>query len=164
MSQRSFPLVFGQQSQVSLGMDSETYGYTQPIKNGILSPSIQNNGSYTATYKHFKYKKPSIDNEDETTWEKESGLIVQEVYYDAPELRHLIKRFNNQTDEEGNEIPLPEIPTSIDPTQDPDYSSWGEEAASLNYIGLIAYLVKANNELHDRVKALEILTQPAMES
>ena len=109
-------------------------------------------------------KKPSIDNEDETTWYKESGLIAQEVYYDAPELRHLVRRGKAQTDEEGNEIPLPEIPTSIDPTQDPDYSSWGEEAASLNYIGLSAYLVKANNELHDRVKALEILTQPAMES
>ena len=74
------------------------------------------------------------------------------MYYDAPELRHLIKR-NKGTDEEGN--PLPEIPTSIDPQQDPDYSSWGKEPASLNYIGLIAYLVKANNELHERVKALE---------
>ena len=102
-------------------------------------------------------KKPSIDNEDETTWYKESGLIAQEVYYDAPELRHLVHRASNKVDEEGNEIPLPEIPTSINPQEDPDYSSWGEEAASLNYIGLIAYLVRANNELHDRVKALEIL-------
>ena len=58
-------------------------------------------------------------------------------------------------DEEGNEIPLPEIPTSMDPKQDPDYSSWGKESASVNYIGLIAYLVKANTELHERVKALE---------
>ena len=58
-------------------------------------------------------------------------------------------------DEEGNEIPLPEIPTSIDPQQDPDYSSWGKESASVNYIGLIAYLVKANTELHERVKVLE---------
>ena len=58
-------------------------------------------------------------------------------------------------DEEGNEIPLPEIPTSIDPQQDPDYSSWGKESASVNYIGLIAYLVKANTELHERVKLLE---------
>jgi hypothetical protein len=109
-------------------------------------------------------RKPDMENEDETTWYKESGLIAQEVYYDAPELRHLVRRGKAQTDEEGNEMPLPEIPASIDPSQDPDYSSWGEEAASLNYIGLIAYLVKANNELHDRVKALEILTQPAMES
>ena len=79
-------------------------------------------------------------------------MIAQEVYNDAPELRHLVKR-NKETDEEGN--PLPEIPTSIDPQQDPDYSSWGNEPASLNYIGLIAYLVKANNELHERVKTLE---------
>ena len=97
-------------------------------------------------------KKPSIENDDPTTWIKENGLIAQEVYYDAPELRHLVKR-EKETDEEGN--PLPEIPTSIDPQQDPDYSSWGKEPASLNYIGLIAYLVKANNELHERVKTLE---------
>ena len=87
-------------------------------------------------------KKPSIGNDDPTTWIKESGLIAQEVYYDAPELRHLVRR-DKETDEEGN--PLPEIQTSIDPQHDPDYSSWGNEPASLNYIGLIAYLVKANN-------------------
>ena len=33
-------------------------------------------------------KKPSIESDDPTTWIKESGLIAQEVYYDAPELRH----------------------------------------------------------------------------
>ena len=86
---------------------------------------------------------------------KKSGLIAQEVYYDAPELRHLVHKGKPDLDEEGNEIPLPEIPTSIDPQQDPDYSSWGKESASVNYIGLIAYLVKANTELHERVKALE---------
>ena len=58
-------------------------------------------------------------------------------------------------DEEGSYIPVPEIPASIDPQQDPDYSSWGKDPASVNYIGLIAYLVKANTELHERVKALE---------
>ena len=100
-------------------------------------------------------KKPDIENDDPTSWHKESGLIAQEVYYDAPESRYLVRRGKPDIDEEGNEIPLPEIPTSIDPSQDPDYSSWGEESASVNYIGLIAYLVKANNELHERVKALE---------
>ena len=93
-------------------------------------------------------KKPDIKNDDPTTWHKESGLIAQEIYYDAPELRHLVSRGESDT-------PLPEIPTSIDPQQDPDYSSWGEETAAVNYIGLIAYLVKANNELHERVKLLE---------
>ena len=67
----------------------------------------------------------------------------------------MVNRGEPKLDEKGNEIPLPEIPTSIDPQQDPDYSSWGKESASVNYIGLIAYLVKANTELHERVKALE---------
>ena len=100
-------------------------------------------------------KKTDIGNDGPTTWHKESGLIAQEIYYDAPELRHLVHKGKPEIDEEGNEIPLPEIPTSIDPKQDPDYSSWGKESASVNYIGLIAYLVKANTELHERVKLLE---------
>ena len=100
-------------------------------------------------------KKPDIDNDDPTVWYKESGLIAQEIYDDAPELRHLVQRGSPELDEEGNEIPLPEIQTPIDPKQDPDYSSWGVESASVNYIGLIAYLVKANNQLHGRVKLLE---------
>ena len=94
-------------------------------------------------------KKPDMENYDLTTWYKESGLTAQEIYYDAPELRYLTNRANNEIDEEGNTIPLPEIPTSTDPSQDPDYSSWGKDPASVNYIGLIAYLVKANIELHE---------------
>ena len=93
-------------------------------------------------------KKPDMENDDPTTWYKESGLTAQEMYYDALELRHLIHKGKPETDEEGNAIPLLEIPTSIDPKQDPDYSSWGKDPASVNYIGLIAYLVKANSELH----------------
>ena len=104
---------------------------------------------------HIYDKKPDIDNDDPATWIKESGLIAQGIYYDAPGLRHLVNRAEAKLDENGNEIPLPEIPTSIDPQQDPDYSSWGKESASVDYIGLIAYLVKANTELHERVKALE---------
>ena len=62
-------------------------------------------------------KKPNMENNDPTTWFKESGLIAQEIYYDAPELRHLSHRGIPELDEEGNSIPLPEIPTSIDPTR-----------------------------------------------
>ena len=100
-------------------------------------------------------KKPDMGNDDPTTWYKESGLIAQEIYYDAPELRHLVHRGKPDIDEAGNSIPLPEIPTSIDPQQDPDYSSWGKDPASVNYIGVIAYLLKASTESHERVKALE---------
>ena len=96
-----------------------------------------------------------MENDDPTTWYKESGLMAQEMYYDAPELRHLVYRSSPETDADGNSIPLPEIPTSIDPQQDPHYSSWGKDPASVNYIGLVAYLVQANTELHERAKASE---------
>ena len=76
------------------------------------------------------YKKPDMENNDPTTWYKESGLIAQETYYDAPELRHLVHRGKQELDDEGNIIPLLEIPTSIDPAQDPDYSSWGKPSIS----------------------------------
>ena len=85
-------------------------------------------------------KKPDMENNDPTTWYKESSLIAQEIYYDAPELRHLIHKGKRETDEDGNIIPLPTISPSIDPSQDPAYSSWDKDSASVNYIGLIAYL------------------------
>ena len=66
-------------------------------------------------------KKPDMGNDDPTTWYKESGLIAQDIYYDAPELRHLTHKGKPETDEEGIIIPLPEKPTSIDPQKDSDY-------------------------------------------
>ena len=68
-------------------------------------------------------KKPDMENIDPTTWYEASGLIAQEIYCDAPELRHLVHRGKPELDE-GNSIPLPELPTPKDPQQDPDYSSW----------------------------------------
>ena len=96
-----------------------------------------------------------MENDDPTIWYKESVLIAEEIYYDAPELRHLLYRSSPELDEEGNIIPLPEIPTSNDIQQDPDCSSWGKDPASANYVGSIAYLIKANTELHELAKALE---------
>ena len=77
---------------------------------------------------------------------KESGLIAQEVYYDAPELRHLVTVG-------GDASPADSIPTSSDPATDPDYSSWGTEIASFNYVGLIPYLVKSVTELSAELDA-----------
>ena len=33
-----------------------------------------------------------IENDDPKSWYKERGLIAQETYYGAPELRHLVSR------------------------------------------------------------------------
>ncbi len=35
-------------------------------------------------------KKPSINNNNHADWKKESGVIAQELWYSAPELRHLV--------------------------------------------------------------------------
>ena len=68
-----------------------------------------------------------MENNDPKSWYKESGLMAQETYYDAPELRHLVYRGRPNQDE---------MPTSMGPSQDPGYSSWGRESAPVNYIGL----------------------------
>ena len=83
---------------------------------------------------------------------KEAGLIAQDVFYDAPELRYLVKLSDDaDPDEEKPET------SSEDIQDDPDYDAagWGTESASIDYNSLIAYLVKANQELDARVRELE---------
>ena len=91
------------------------------------------------------YKKwDTIDKNNNYVYE--SGLIAQEVYYDVPELRHIVKVSG---DIESNVL------SSIDPTQDPDYSSWGSNLASVNYTGLIPYLVKGLQEANEKISLLQ---------
>lgn len=81
----------------------------------------------------------------------ESGLIAQEVYYNAPELCHLVRIENSngkillprEYDLSGNDI-----------QQDPDYNAlgWGDKSATLDYIGLIPYLIKSNQEQDALIK------------
>ena len=91
------------------------------------------------------YDKKSMTNTGE--WKmRESGLIAQDVWYDTPELRHLVSHDKNA------DIPIKKPFVDDDPTKDPDYSSWGE-IASLNYEGLIAYLIKSNQEIYTELQA-----------
>ena len=79
--------------------------------------------------------------------QKETGLIAQDIYYDCPELRHLISLPSDAT-------PTEDKPTgSDDPQDDPDYDSagWGRQSASVSYTQLIPVLVKSNQELHERI-------------
>ena len=77
--------------------------------------------------------------------QKETGLIAQDIYYDCPELRHLICLPSDAT-------PAEEKPTgNDDPQDDPDYDSagWGTQSASVSYTQIIPVLVKSNQELHE---------------
>lgn len=88
---------------------------------------------------------PSLDGKAEDA-RFEAGLIAQEIWYDCPELRHLVS-----VGSRGK--PAENIPTSDDPTVDPDYSSWGPEPASVDYTGFIPYLIRAFQEQHAELKA-----------
>ena len=91
----------------------------------------------------------------------ETGLIAQEVYYNAPEFRHLVSTGTIYDDDSGlhdkivpNEMDLTGVPIG----EDPDYEGNGwskEQAASINYQGFISYLIKSNQELAERLAALE---------
>ncbi len=69
-----------------------------------------------------------------------SGLIAQEVYYNCPELRHIVNVPRSAYVDLTKEFP-------DDPSIDPDYSDWGDEIAAVNYIEIIPYLIGAINQL-----------------
>ena len=80
-----------------------------------------------------------------TSVKTESGLIAQEIYYNAPELRHLV----TIQDENGNKLTPQEYDLSGNDIQnDPDYTAlgWGNKSAHVDYTGLIPYLIKSNQE------------------
>ena len=94
---------------------------------------------------------PYIRRRLSTESEKETGLIAQDVWYDAPELRHIVSLPSDAT-------PAEDKPTGgDDPQQDPDYdeAGWGSRSAAISYTQLIPVLVKSNQELHERIVDLE---------
>lgn len=78
----------------------------------------------------------------------ECGLIAQEIFYDIPRLRHLVAI--PSTASSNIYLPVDTVKTG-DPSIDPDYSSWGESPAQVNYIQVIPYLVSCVKELDDKI-------------
>jgi hypothetical protein len=81
----------------------------------------------------------------------EAGLIAQDVWYDAPELRFIVKPGNDANPSEEK----PPEPVTGDIQQDPDYSDWGTTPAGLSYICLVPYLIKSNQELYTEIQTLK---------
>ena len=82
----------------------------------------------------------------------ETGLIAQDIWYNAPELRHIIDLPVPADDI----LPLPEgVNTTHDIQNDPDYNAlgWGEDEAGVFYAQLIPYLIKSNQELYTEIQA-----------
>jgi len=71
----------------------------------------------------------------------ETGFIAQDIYYDAPEIRHVVIPGKDATPNETK--------------NEPNYEDWGEEYAKLDYYSIMTYTVAAINELREMVEDLE---------
>ena len=139
--------------------------YLENATESLLKLSVQ-------TYDKAKVNNFNL-NEPTGETIRETGLIAQEVYYNAPEFRDLVsagREYNDEFDLSGNQSGdgKPEgteiIPDEMDLSgvaigEDPDYegAGWSKtERASIEYQGFIAYLIKSNQELHERISILEV--------
>ena len=80
----------------------------------------------------------------------EAGLIAQDIWYDAPELRYIV----NLPEDANPDETKPSDPDPDDPRVDPDYDSagWGAlNPATVNYNSLIPYLIKSIRELYNEL-------------
>ena len=151
------------------GDDSTTYFY----KNGALRMQIESYsngctsiGWYTFSDDRLKINEELIQNAtntllklrpqiydkkdslDSSETRKQAGLIVQEIYYEVPELRYLLNIPKDATLIDDNKY------SNLDDIRnDPDYSNWGEKPASLNYTGLIPFLIQGFKEQNATIEA-----------
>jgi len=73
----------------------------------------------------------------------ETGFIAQDVWYDVPELRHLVTLSDDA--EPSNMRPY----TPGDIQDDPDWegAGWGKKVSHLNYTGMIPHIVRSIQEI-----------------
>jgi hypothetical protein len=104
-------------------------------------------------YKHMFLPSDSNFNTSNDYARFEAGLIAQEVFYDCPELRHIVEL---PRDANSNTLFSMNVASSSNPQIDPvQYNQyWGTTPASVSYMELIPYLIKGVNELTSIVHTL----------
>lgn len=101
--------------------------------------------------KYLKYNvKNGVPNEHEEKWE--TGLIAQEIWYDVPELRHIVN-----VPKGADPKPLESTTKEHDIQDDPDYEKlgWTDKMCSVFYNSLSGYYIQAFKELKDKNIELE---------
>jgi hypothetical protein len=124
--------VYGSNTQLS---DDRLKINEEPIQNATktilkLNPLV-----------YDKYEK--LSDITSNVFEVESGLMVQDIWYDTPELRHMV-----------------DVPDDANPSEtkeeDPEYTNWGSNPAYLTYTHLLPYIVKSIQEIHNENGKLKI--------
>lgn len=83
-------------------------------------------------------------NNKDSNFMVESGLIAQELFYDAPEVRHLLSNYISEEDSK-----------SLEYDRSIDYKNWPDKICTVDYTGLIPYLIKAIQEQSEEIKKLK---------
>jgi hypothetical protein len=94
-----------------------------------------------------------LDIETENHKVFEAGLIAQEVYYDAPELRFMVK--SQQDMSEIQELPAGVKPEDIHDQEWNEYGWSPDYPSSFSYTELIPYLIKMNQEQEEEINTLK---------
>jgi len=105
----------------------------KPIRNAL---------STIMKLKPQNYEKRFSLDPQSSTINYESGHMAQDIYYDTPELRHLVK-----IPDTANPTPDKPAAPSDDPRDDPDYSAWGSVPTDFDAGGMIPWLVRGVQEL-----------------
>lgn len=124
---------------------------TNISENLSVLGNISVNGSYVhSSDDRLKVDEMRIENALETidklkpnTYTKnnqtESGLVVQDIWYNTPELRHLVHTTDPET--------ILDISGEYDYNTDLTSLNWDNEPAKLDYCGLLSYITKGIQEL-----------------
>ena len=105
----------------------------KPIRNAL---------STIMKLKPQNYEKRFSLDPQSSTINYESGHMAQDIYYDTPELRHLVS-----VPHTANPTPDKPAAPSDDPRDDPDYSAWGSVPTDFDAGGMIPWLVRGVQEL-----------------
>jgi hypothetical protein len=105
--------------------------------------------------KPMNYQKyGNLEKTDESILE--SGVIVQQIYYEVPELKHLITYGEESDDKKIQDLPAEK---QFDDLTDEDYEGlgWPAKTCSINYIQFIPWLIKGMQEQQTQIN--EILSK-----
>ena len=78
-------------------------------------------------------------------------MISQDIWYQAPELRHIVSLGSEYNDVSSSTVPIPIDVSNNELLQDADYNNLGWSTTTpsgVKYTYLIAYLIKAIQELN----------------
>lgn len=94
-----------------------------------------------------------LDIESNNSKHFEAGLIAQEVYYDVPELRFMVKSLQDMSK-------IQELPAGVKPEDihDQEWNKYGwspDYTSSFSYTELIPYLIKMNQEQQNEINLLK---------